>query len=148
MALSGVDFRPLLCGVKAIIFHTFTLSSLMKKMTKWKVAKKVLFSSRLIIQILLFAIFCLLFALPAIKTYQKREVGWFNYIMSFFSTLADYPTQLKTLAHKFNHCSNLRQTHTNVILSKQIYNFVEIFHDLRIFSQFCCFCHFFCFHNE
>ena len=45
--------------------------------TTWKIVKKVLFSSRLIVQVLLFAIFSLLFALPAISTYQKREVGFF-----------------------------------------------------------------------
>merc|ERR1711971_1549216 len=46
----------------------------MKKMSKWKNAKKVLSSSRLIIQVLLFAIFLFLFALPAIETFQKKEV--------------------------------------------------------------------------
>ena len=42
--------------------------------TPCKLAKEVLFSSRLLIQLLLFAIFSLLFALPAIRTYQKKEV--------------------------------------------------------------------------
>ena len=39
-----------------------------------KVAKEVLFSSRLLVKVLLFAIFSVLFALPAIRTYQKKEV--------------------------------------------------------------------------
>ena len=54
-----------------------------------KLAKKVLFSSRLIFQILLFATFFFLFALPAIRTFQKREVGfaqiyvpWYNEVFS------------------------------------------------------------------
>ena len=37
-------------------------------------AKDVLFSSRLLVKVLLFAIFSVLFALPAIRTYQKKEV--------------------------------------------------------------------------
>ena len=51
-------------------------------MARGKLVKKVLFSSRLIIQVLLFAIFSLLFALPAIRTYQKREVRDSNYHQS------------------------------------------------------------------
>ena len=43
-------------------------------MATGKCAKKILFSSRLIIQVLLFVIFSVLFAFPAIRTYQKREV--------------------------------------------------------------------------
>ena len=41
-----------------------------------KFAKRVIFSSQMIIQLLLFVLFSLLFALPAIRTYQKREVGF------------------------------------------------------------------------
>ena len=44
-------------------------------MAAGKFVKGVLFSSRLFIQVLLFTIFSLLFALPAIRTYQKREVS-------------------------------------------------------------------------
>ena len=43
-------------------------------MPTWKYVKRVLFSIRLFIQVLLFAIFSFFFALPAIRTYQKSEV--------------------------------------------------------------------------
>ena len=69
----------LFCGSNNIPLVVGKLLYLMpeKMATVWKIVKKVLFSSRLIVQVLLFAIFSLLFALPAISTYQKREVGFF-----------------------------------------------------------------------
>ena len=69
------------------------------KMAKLKFAKKIIFSSRLIIQVLLFAIFLFLFALPAIRTYQKREVGFVQiyFLQQSFCCKDKLPIQFTTL---------------------------------------------------
>ena len=43
-----------------------------------RLPKKVAFLSRSIVQLVLFAIFSILFALPAIRKYQQKEVGTNN----------------------------------------------------------------------
>ena len=68
-ALDSVDFGQYLA--KGHISQNRSLI----KMATGKFVRGVLFSSRPFIQVLLFTIFSLLFALPAIRTYQKREVS-------------------------------------------------------------------------
>ena len=84
----GSNNIPLVVGKLLYLMPGRTMS------TPWKIVKKVLFSSRLIVQVLLFAIFSLLFALPAISTYQKREVGFFFFSCPGISSVLDPPDSL------------------------------------------------------
>ena len=66
-----------------------SLSSLVKDLEKFP--NKVTFLSRCIVQLLLFVIFSMLFAFPAIRKYQEKEVGTnnltfrFQRILTYFS---------------------------------------------------------------
>ena len=76
----------LFCASLDITFIPFFLCW-QKMAISCKFHEKVLSSSRLIFQVLLFAIFSVLFALPAIQTYQKREVLYFCQLLLSFTII-------------------------------------------------------------
>ena len=102
--------------VKAIIFLSFTFvgclqRNIMEATSCLKLAKEVLFSRRPITQVLLFAIFSFLFALPAIRTYQKREV-----IVCSLYSLFNSTENIHSIGFTFTSpCASCRVTNAKAI---------------------------------